>query len=264
MPEVLEVEAYRRVAERTTGRRIGAVEAPDRWYLKGGIGPGMLAEVLVGAVLTGARRRGKLLLVDTDRGAVVGLRFGMTGRLLLFEDGGAAHDEVGSLLHAPVQDQARWHRFGLRFTDGSRLVVTDPRRLGGVSLDPPLDRMGPEASEVTAAQLGEVLHGERALKVTLMDQRRVAGLGNLLVDEILWRAGLDPRRGASTLDAVDQERLAEVVRSTLVELAWRGGSHTGDLREERRRGGRCPRCGSPLERAQLGGRTTYWCPTEQR
>jgi formamidopyrimidine-DNA glycosylase len=263
VPEVLEVEAYRRVAERASGRRVDAVEASDRWYLKGGLGPGVLREALVGAVLTGARRRGKLLLIDTDRGVVLGLRFGMTGRLLLFDGGGPPCDEVGPLLHAPAGDRPRWHRFGLRLTDGSHLVVTDPRRLGGVSLDPPLDRIGPEATEVTPQQLSGLLRGDRALKAILMDQRCVAGLGNLLTDEVLWRAELDPRRPAGTLDPAEAERLADVVRATLAELAARGGSHTGDLQQARRRGGRCPRCGSPLERAQLGGRTTYWCPSEQ-
>jgi formamidopyrimidine-DNA glycosylase len=142
-------------------------------------------------------------------------------------------------------------------------VVTDPRRLGGVSLDPPLDRIGPEATEVTPQQLSGLLRGDRALKAILMDQRCVAGLGNLLTDEVLWRAGLDPRRPAGALDRAEAERLAGVLRATLAELAARGGSHTGDLQPARRRGGRCPRCGSPLERAHLGGRTTYWCPSEQ-
>jgi formamidopyrimidine-DNA glycosylase len=264
VPELLEVEAYREVAQITAGRRIDAVAALDRWYLKGGIGPGMLSELLVGATVRAARRRGKLLLLDTDVDTVVGLRFGMSGRLLLFERDGTARDEVGPLLHGPGRDREEWHRFGLHFEDGSRLVVTDPRRLGGVLVDPPLDRFGPEAVDVTAEQLGVALRGAVVLKAALMDQRRLAGLGNLLVDEVLWRAGLAPTRPVEDLAPRDREVLAEVVRSAVAELARRGGSHTGDLGPHRRRGGRCPRCGSLLERGEVGGRTTYWCPQEQR
>jgi formamidopyrimidine-DNA glycosylase len=263
VPEVLEVEAYRRVAQLAAGRRIAAVAATDRWYLKGGIGSGMLSDLLVGATVEAARRRGKLLLLDTDVDTVLGLRFGMTGRLLLFERDGIAHDEVGPLLHGPGRDRSEWHRFALQFDDGSRLVVTDPRRLGGVLVDPALDRLGPEAADVTVEQLGAALRGEVALKAALMDQRRLAGLGNLLVDEVLWRARLMPTRPVGGLGAEERELLADVVRSTVAELARRGGSHTGDLGPHRRRGGSCPRCGSSLERGEVGGRTTYWCPREQ-
>jgi formamidopyrimidine-DNA glycosylase len=97
----------------------------------------------------------------------------------------------------------------------------------------------------------------------LLDQSRVAGLGNLLVDETLWRAGLDPTRPADGLSAAEQRRLAQSVTTTVRLLSRRGGSHLGDLQEHRVRGGNCPRCGSTLARATVGGRTTYWCPAEQ-
>ena len=102
-----------------------------------------------------------------------------------------------------------------------------------------------------------------ALKARLLDQRRVAGLGNLLVDEALWRAGLSPLREARSLDAPESARLHRNIRRTLAVLGERGGSHTGDLQPARVRGGCCPRDGTPLRREQVGGRTTYWCPEHQ-
>jgi formamidopyrimidine-DNA glycosylase len=268
VPELIEVERYRRVAARVVGRRIGEVDAPDTWYLKGGVGAVMLADLLVGAVVVDARRRGKLLLVDTDRGDVLGLRFGMTGRLLL--SGPAAEstggdDPVGDLLYGPRRDHVQYHRFALGFTDGSRLTVADPRRLGGVELAPPESRLGPPAESLDAAALALALGGSTApLKAVLMDQHRIAGLGNLLCDEALWRAGLSPLRPAGSLDDTGSEALLRAIHETVAELSARGGSHTGDLQPARAPGGGCPRCGTALAHDRVGGRSTYWCPAEQR
>ncbi len=96
-----------------------------------------------------------------------------------------------------------------------------------------------------------------------MDQSRIAGLGNLLVDETLWRAGLDPARPAMSLDAGEQVRLRRAISTTLRVLARRGGSHTGDLMVARIPGGHCPKDGAPLQRRTVGGRTTYSCPVHQ-
>jgi formamidopyrimidine-DNA glycosylase len=151
------------------------------------------------------------------------------------------------------------------FTDGGDLLVHDPRLLGGVSLDPDEDRLGPDALSVTAAQLRDLLAGSAApLKARLMDQARLAGVGNLLADEILWRASLSPRRRAGSLTPAELRRLHHHLRTTLDELSARGGSHMGDLMLARERGGRCPRDGAELMRATVGGRTTYWCPRHQK
>jgi formamidopyrimidine-DNA glycosylase len=100
------------------------------------------------------------------------------------------------------------------------------------------------------------------LKARLMDQERVAGVGNLLADEILWRAGLAPGRRTPLTD--DELRtLHRELRATLRQLGRRGGSHLGELMEERIASGRCPRDGSELVRETVGGRTTYWCPAHQ-
>jgi formamidopyrimidine-DNA glycosylase len=95
-----------------------------------------------------------------------------------------------------------------------------------------------------------------------MDQERLAGVGNLLADEILWRADLAPGRRTALRDD-ELKHLHTVLRATLRQLARRGGSHMGDLMEARHDGGRCPRDGTELRREVVGGRTTYWCPAHQ-
>ena len=244
MPELVEVELYRRLAERALDRRVVAVDAPDDWFLKGGLD---------------ARRIGKLLLLDTDGPHVLGLRFGMTGRLLV--DGSAGIDE---LLYSSVRDEPAWDRFTVHFDDGGDLRVRDPRRLGAVELDPDEDRLGPDALTLRLADLRRVVGASRApVKAVLMDQARIAGIGNLTVDEVLWRAGLDPARPAGSLGAAEHKRLHTQLRRTLDHMLRHGGSHTGTLQAHRAPGGRCPKDGAELVRRTVGGRTTWSCPMHQ-
>jgi formamidopyrimidine-DNA glycosylase len=259
VPEILEIELYRRAAARAIGRRVTTVVAPDPWYLKRGATATALDDAVVGHTITAARRRGKLLLLDVgDR--VLGLRFGMTGRLVV--DGHAA---IGELEYGSGRDDPTWDRVTFGLAGGGVLRVNDPRRLGGVELDPDEDALGPDALTITPAQLRTALGGSSApLKARLLDQAHLAGIGNLLVDEVLWRAGLDPARRAGDLDDREVRRLHRVLRRTLPELLERGGSHTGDLQEARVRGGVCPKDGAPLLRRTVGGRTTYSCPRHQR
>jgi formamidopyrimidine-DNA glycosylase len=263
VPELPEVEAYRILAEkRALGREIVAIDAPDAWYLKGGIDAAAIAEALVGRRFSAARRTGKLLILETDAGTgpTVGLRFGMTGRLVV--DGATG---VEQLLYSSNRDDAAFDRFRVQFADGGDLRMRDPRRLGGVLLEPAEARLGPDAAIVTAAQLRAALGVSRApLKARLMDQARLAGVGNLIADEALWRAGLDPRRPAGSLSAPEHRRLHKHLRATIDDLIRRGGSHTGDFRPHRHPGGRCPRDGAELLRDTVGGRTTWWCPKHQR
>ncbi|MDP9387847.1 MAG: formamidopyrimidine-DNA glycosylase [Actinomycetota bacterium] len=260
MPELPEVEAYRSLAERALGRTVAAVEAPDGWFLKRGADAAALAAALTGQLLTAARRRGKLLLLDTSGGPVLGLRFGMTGRLLV--DGRAGVDR---LLYSSGRELEAWDRFALRFADGGDLRLRDPRRLGGVFLDPDESALGVDALAVTPAGLGAALGTSTApLKARLMDQAHLAGVGNLVADETLWRAGLDPRRPASSLTPAELRRLHRHLRETMAALMAAGGSHAGDLMPARVAGGLCPRDGAPLARGRVGGRTTWWCPLHQR
>jgi formamidopyrimidine-DNA glycosylase len=260
VPELIEVELYRRLAERTVGRRVEEVHAPDPWFLKRGTDAARLRHEVVGCTVGGVRRRGKLLLVDLRDGPVLGLRFGMTGRLLVDDEAVIERLEYASGRHLPS-----FVRWSARFADGGTVAISDPRRLGGVELDPDEGRLGPDAASLRPAGLRAALAGSAApLKARLLDQARIAGLGNLLVDEALWRAGLDPGREAGSLSPVELRRLHRHVRATVEELLSRGGSHTGDLHHARARGATCPRDGAPLQRRTIGGRTTYSCPAHQR
>lgn len=262
MPEMLEVETYRRLAESVVGRVVVGVDAPDPWYLKGGLGQDQIRAALVGGSISGTGRRGKLAWLELAERPTLGLRFGMTGRLLV--DGRAGIDE---LAYGSAREEPAWDRFGLHFAGGGSLVLRDPRRLGGVELDPAVDRLGPDAWTVTVAELAVALGRSRApLKARLMDQSRLAGLGNLLTDEILWRAGLSPLAAAGDVAnrADATASLATAIRRTVAELDRRGGSHTGDLQPLRDRGGGpCPRDGTALRKNSVGGRTTWWCPKHQ-
>lgn len=258
MPELVEVELYRRAVDAVVGRRIVGVEAPDPWFVRGDLGPGPLADALVGARITATRRIGKLLLIDTD-GPTLGLRFGMTG--LVEVDG---QRPIGELRYSSSRRDPAWVRFALALDPGA-LAVVDPRRLGGVSLDPDEAALGPDAATVGLAALRQALAGSTApLKARLLDQARLAGVGNLMADEVLWRAGLDPRRPAGGLAPAELRRLHRHLRGTADDLLRRGGSHTGDVIEARVPGGTCPRDGAALQRATVGGRTTWWCPQHQR
>ena len=262
MPELPEVEAYRRLAaSEALERSIVGVLAPDPWFLKRGLTPEAVTVGLLGRRLTSATRRGKLLLLDSDGdGPVVGVRFGMSGRLVV--DGRAGVDR---LMYSSDRDVEAWDRFGLDFVDGGRLRVRDPRRLGGIELGPDLRRLGPDALGLGPAVLRDALVGSGApLKARLLDQSRIAGIGNLIADEALWRAGLSPVRAAGSLTPAEVRRLATHLRRTVDALIVRGGSHTGDLAPERRPGGVCPRDGTPVVRSTVGGRTTWWCPAHQR
>jgi formamidopyrimidine-DNA glycosylase len=260
VPELPEVEVYRRLAARVVGRQVSEVVAPDAWYLKRGLTAAAARAALEGRSITGVRRTGKVLLLETGGdGPVLGLRFGMSGRLVV--DGTAAVDD---LAYASNRELEAWDRFALRFADGGDLRMRDPRRLGGVELEPDEARLGPDALTVTPSVLARALGTSAApLKARLMDQARLAGVGNLAADEALWRAGLDPARPAGSLSPAELRRLHRHVRATMADLVARGGSHTGDLMVERRPGGVCPRDGTPLVRRTVGGRTTWSCPRHQ-
>jgi formamidopyrimidine-DNA glycosylase len=261
LPEGIEVEQARRLIEqRALGREIATVDAPDAWYLKRGTTAPALKVALSGHSFTAARRRGKLLLLDTDRaGPTLALHLGMSGRVLIDDE--AAGDPLiyGSNLENPV-----WHRFTVRFADTGSLALRDPRRLGGVELDPDEDRLGPDMFTITQAGLDRVLTRSRApVKAVLMDQSRIAGLGNLLTDEVLWRAGIDPARPANELDRNARRRLHRAIERTVRLTFERGGSHTGDHMPQRAPGGVCPKDGTPFQRRTVAGRTTFSCPAHQ-
>jgi formamidopyrimidine-DNA glycosylase len=264
VPEILEVELYRALAEQALHRPIARAWMVDSRFGRGGTTSARLRAALVGRSFSAARRRGKLLLTDTDGGPTLGLRFGMTGGLVV--DGSEALDR---LRYGPGVFNDKWVRMRITFVDGGQLLLHDPRRFGSVELAPDEGRLGPDALTVSLPELRAALAvgpgraGTAApLKARLMDQERLAGVGNLLADEILWRADLAPIRRTPLTDA-ELRALHKELRSTLRQLSRRGGSHMGELMEERVVGGRCPRDGTELLRETVGGRTSYWCPLHQ-
>jgi formamidopyrimidine-DNA glycosylase len=187
--------------------------------------------------------------VETDDGGPeLGLHLGMAGRIAVDEE------------PAP----RGWDRFAIDFAGGGRMALRDKRRLGRAVLAPDFSHVGPDAAEVGRAEFRKrFARGGGPLKARLLDQGVVAGVGNLLADEILWRARMDPRRPASDLSEDELDALRRAMRAALRDAIRLGGAHTGHLNPHRVRGGRCPRDGTELARATIGGRTTYWCPVCQ-
>jgi formamidopyrimidine-DNA glycosylase len=260
MPELPEVERARAlIADRALGRRIARVDDSDTYVTRPHT-PGEIADALTGRALTAAHRRGKAMWIETDggEGPTLGLHLGMAGRIVV--------DDAAEGDYWPSGDNGRpiWDRFTLEFEDGGRLVLRDRRRLGRAVLEPRIDRLGPDAAEISRDAFRErVGHGTAPLKARIMDQAVLAGVGNLLADEALWRARLSPLRPAGELSDAELDRLRRELRAAIRSAIKLGGVHTGDFIPHRERGGHCPRCGTEVRRATVGGRTTYWCPKEQ-
>ena len=170
MPELLEIEMYRRGASRLVGRTITSVETPDNWYLKG-VDAAAVAAALTGATVESLGRIGKLMLVETTA-ATVGLRFGMTGIVMIDHEPVIAELEYSSKRLDPD-----WNRFTAHFDDGGRIDMNDPRRLGGVELEPDLTKLGPDAWSVGVHELRSIFGRYKvATKALLLNQKRIAGL----------------------------------------------------------------------------------------
>jgi formamidopyrimidine-DNA glycosylase len=246
MPELPEAERARTQIEKALDREIVAVDDRDSYVCRPHA-PGEIAAALTGHKLTKAHRRGKFLWVETDGGPDLGLHLGMAGRIAIDEPP-----------HEP------WDRFALDFADGTRLALRDKRRLGRALLEPDFDHVGPDAAEVSRDVFRERIgRGSMALKARLLDQRSIAGVGNLLADETLWQARMNPKRPAGELSIEELDHLRRVLRAATRAAIAKGGVHTGDFIPYRKRGGPCPRCGTTVDRATVGGRTTFWCPNCQ-
>lgn len=278
MPELPEVESARATVERAgLHRRIVDVDDTDSWECRPHP-PGEIRDALLGRSLTGAFRRGKSMWCETSGvgrsrtpGPVLGLHLGMSGRILItgadgrLTEGG---DWQGGRYGQGGDEPARkpvWDRFTLTFADGGTLRLFDKRRLGRVRLDPDLDALGPDAEHVGAEELATRVSRSRApVKARLLDQSVLAGVGNLLADETLWQARLSPRRPADQLSAEELRTLHDALHEATRAAIANGGVHTGEVIEFRGRGRHCPRCGAEMVTATVGGRTTWWCPQEQR
>jgi formamidopyrimidine-DNA glycosylase len=271
VPELPEVETVRRRLEpHLVGRRFAGVAIADE-RLTRPFGPAEVAASLEGELVEAVERRGKYLIVRFESGRVLLIHLRMTGNVLHLPGGAAA----GGDPH---------RRAVVTLDDGSDVAYRDVRRFGTwLVLEPgELDtyleaRLGDEPLEAafTPRVLGRRLAGRRApIKAALLDQRSAAGLGNIYVDEALWRAKIHPLRPAGELGAADVKRLHRGIREALeLGLARQGstlrdyrmpdgssGSMQDEFRVYGREGEPCDRCGTPIEKIRAGGRGTSYCP----
>jgi len=274
VPELPEVETIRLELEpHVVGRRFERVEINDS-RLARPFEPQAVAAELEGEIVSAVDRRGKYLIVRFDSGRSLLIHLRMTGSLRHAKRGGLADD--------PHQ------RAVVRLDDGSDVSYRDVRRFGTWLLLEPGElepylatKVGREPLErgFNARHLGERLQNRRApLKAALLDQRTVAGLGNIYVDEALWRARLHPLRPAETLDADEVAQVTRAIKDALRAGILRQGAslrdyatpdgRRGRMQEEFRVYGRegepCTRCGTPVDKIRAGGRGTWYCPTCQR
>jgi formamidopyrimidine-DNA glycosylase len=274
MPELPEVETMvRDLASRVTGRTITRVDAP----FEGSVVWPSFAEFeqrAVGQTIERISRRGKWAIFGLSSGDLLAIHRGMTGSLLLR----SPHDERESHLRVI---------FGL--DDGSELRFNDPRKFGkvlvmdaaGAERPFPWSRMGPEPldGDFSLQSFQEALQGRKGLiKPLLLGQHLVAGLGNIYVDEALYRARIHPERRANTLGADQIGRLHAAIREVLraaiegrgttfssyTDIEGRQGQYQDDLQVFGRAGSACRQCGSPIVRLVVSGRGTHICPECQR
>lgn len=280
MPELPEVETVRRGLEpHLSGRRIIRVDQrrPDlRWPM-----PPDLVQVLTGARVGAVRRRSKYILADLDRGGSLLLHLGMSGRIRIDAGGlGRFHRDPAIL--------PRHDHLVLETEDGTTITLNDARRFGAVDLvregeqHPLLAVLGPEplSDDFTPAVLAAALAGRKTpVKAALLDQRIVAGLGNIYVCEALFRAAIHPARAAGRIGAGRVAALHAAIRAVLIAAIEAGGSSLRDHRQTSgelgyfqhsfrvygREGMPCLRdgCAGTIRRITQSGRSTWYCPVCQ-
>ena len=279
MPELPEVETVRRGLEPVmTGRRIlsAAVNRPDlRWPF-----PPQMAERLTGQRIEALRRRSKYILADLSSGESLLIHLGMSGRMQV---SGA---QLGAFYHEHPAP-AKHDHVVLDLEGGARVTFNDARRFGAMDLlptltaeeHPLLKALGPEpfGNDFNGAHLAGRLKNRRSpIKTALLDQHIVAGLGNIYVCEVLWRAGIAPERLAADLSPAEAEGLVPLIREVLAEAIEAGGSSLKDYRQadgelgyfqhsfrvygRERQPCRTPDCTGTIARITQGGRSSFYCP----
>src|SRR3954447_9022016 len=260
MPELPEAESARQVIERLAlHRRIVEVDDSDQYVCRPHR-PGEIRAALVGRQLTAVHRRGKSMWCDTSGigrsaapGPVLGIHLGMSGKMVFADGRGGEVDGGDYWERGRARGDHRFTRFSLSFAGGAGLRLIDPRRLGRVRLDPPVEKLGPDALGITPAHFRAALaRGTAPVKARLLDQDAIAGVGNLLADQILWLAKINPARPVDELTRADIDRLHRAVRTAVAAAVAGGGVHTLSVVPARVPGGYCPRCGAPMARGGVG------------
>lgn len=260
MPELPDVEYLREYAQATSLHREIVHTSLDEQRLLADTSMQLLARRLKGGSFTAATRHGKhLFLTLAGAGGALMLHFGMTGTLRAYER----------------TQEPEYARLTLSFADGGNLAYVTRRMLGQIAIVDGLDayvedhRLGPDALSVSIHRFESVVRGGRgAIKSTMMNQKRLAGLGSLYTDEILFQAGIDPRRACSSIDdeelATIHAKTGEVCRTAIDAHADPHRLPERYLIRRRSPGASCPGCGGPVTRVTLSGRSTYLCSRCQR
>ncbi len=284
MPELPEVETVcRQLEPEIEGRRIERLEVYDeRWSRP--LPPARLEEAVSGRLIEGLGRRGKYLLLALDRGQTLVMHLRMTGNLVLVDGAAKLDPSEGMRLYEGERSaEERFLRARFRLDDGRELWFTDPRRFGeafllnDAELEARFERLGvePLSEAFTPEALGEVAAGRTApLKSFLLDQSRIAGVGNIYADEALFRAHLHPLSPAGSMRPEHHRELRDGIVAALEVGIDGGGASIDDYRDGRgergtmqdeflvhtREGEECRRCGETIVRIVVGGRSTYYCP----
>jgi formamidopyrimidine-DNA glycosylase len=289
MPELPEVEAARRAAQNVAaGRRIAAVWVADDPIVYEGVPPARFRRALVGRRVKAVRRHGKHLWLELDRRPWPCLHFGMTGGIHATSPhpGGAARRRAVRLVSDGRVSRTDWPprftKLHLRFTGGAELALADGRRLGRIRLredppgEPPISALGFDAWRAlpSAARLHAMLRERKSpIKAVLLDQSFAAGIGNWIADEVLYQAGIAPKRRASTVTAAEARRLRSKIRSVIGRAVGAGSDSDRfprwwlfHRRWGHRRGGPPATTvrGEHIRHETVGGRTTAWVPSAQR
>lgn len=261
MPELPDVQAFRQYLNATAlHQEIAGLEVKSDTLLEGTTAE-ELRSTLTGRSFASTDRHGKYLFVHLDDGRWLLLHFGMSGALAYFKEAG----------ETPEYTQMR-----LDFTNGYHLAYTAVRKLGQIDLVESKEEwveakgLGPDAlsDDLDLAAFRETVAGRRAMaKSTLMDQSKIAGIGNVYSDEILFQAGIHPR---TQLKRLDEEEIAALYRTmgqvlrTAIEHQARPEEFPSDyLTPHRHPEGQCPICGEEVARVKVSGRSAYYCPNRQ-
>ncbi len=261
MPELPEVEAYRHVAATAVGHRIAGVDVRDPRLLRRAPDPPVVHGTVGGATVEAARRTGKALFLDLSGGHTVLLTFGLRGRLHV--DGRVARPDGSFHDRTPRPDHVR---LALSLDDGRVLELEDQLRMATLELDRDESDLGVDALDLDRGTFVALVSGTRApVKSRLMDQSRIAGLGNLIVDGILWEAGIHPARRGDDLDDGELAALWDATVQVRDHVLADGGSHRTRMI---RTGSRtvdepCADDGAPMAKVAVGGRTSFFCPEHQ-
>jgi len=274
MPELAEVEYFRKQWDAGRHRRITAVHLhPEKRILRG-IDTDKLRVTLTGAKLLDSQAHGKQMLFRFSKGAWIGIHLGMTGKLEAIPS-----NSGGASSHEPPYN-SRNHDHLILQTSRHALVFHDPRQFGrilfhlGKSAPPWWTKLPPPLLDpkFTLTHIEAFLRRHRAspIKAALLMQAGFPGIGNWMADEVLWQSGIHPSRPGGKLLPAETKKLLRIIKSVSRTALRTVGMDYGDLPRawlfDRRwkRGGHCPKDGAPLRHATIAGRTTCWCPTCQQ